>query len=262
VGRAPAWDIAFLFLSRLGQDRQQFVFAAGGEAGRTWPVQALSRSQASRSASRASRGRWCKPAATAAAPDRVDQPSQPGSISHIASESGPIYSRTAWASSQLAGATTTGPLCPLTAPPRLSQTCISRCKTESPRRPQPCTRRRMTVRCFTITHLSLQGWWRPQLTTGGPTTTTAFPWSATARSVWPRLNAPSPSTGGSPTRPAPLRPHLHRPCARTGPCTGTRTPACAGPRGPSGRRHLEACSSARRPISTPDPDGPLRGSGE
>jgi hypothetical protein len=98
VGRAPAWDIAFLFLSRLGQDRQQFVFAAGGEAGRTWPVQSLSRSQASRSASRASRGRWCKPAATAAAPDRVDQPSQPGSISHIASESGPMYSRTAWAS--------------------------------------------------------------------------------------------------------------------------------------------------------------------
>ncbi len=41
VGRAPAWDIAFLFLSRLGQDRQQFVFAAGGEAGRAWPVQAL-----------------------------------------------------------------------------------------------------------------------------------------------------------------------------------------------------------------------------
>ena len=37
----PAWDIAFLFLSRLGQDRQQFVFAAGGEAGRAWPVQAL-----------------------------------------------------------------------------------------------------------------------------------------------------------------------------------------------------------------------------
>ena len=154
--------------------------------------------------------------------------SQPGAISHIVSESGPMYSRTAWASSQLAGATTTGPLCPLTAPPRLSQTCISRCKTESPRRPQPCTRRRMTVRCFTITHLSSQGWWRLQLTTGGSTTTTAFPWSATARSVWPRLNAPSPSTGGSPTRPAPLRPHLHRPCARTGPCTGTPSAPAKG----------------------------------
>lgn len=41
VGRARAWDRAFLLLSRLGQGCKQFVFASGGEAGRAWPVQAL-----------------------------------------------------------------------------------------------------------------------------------------------------------------------------------------------------------------------------
>jgi len=63
-----------------------------------------SRSQASRSASRASRGRWRKPTLAAAAPDRLDQPSMPGSISHIGSESGPMYSATPWVSSHSAGA--------------------------------------------------------------------------------------------------------------------------------------------------------------
>jgi len=35
-------DRAFLLSSRLGQGRQQFVFAEGREARRAWPVQALS----------------------------------------------------------------------------------------------------------------------------------------------------------------------------------------------------------------------------
>src|ERR1019366_9446726 len=45
-----------------------------------------------REASSASRGRYCRPASTAGASDWVDQPCQPGSFSHIASESGPMYS--------------------------------------------------------------------------------------------------------------------------------------------------------------------------
>jgi hypothetical protein len=40
-GTGSGLGSVFLLLSCLGQGRQQFVFAAGGEAGRAWPVQAL-----------------------------------------------------------------------------------------------------------------------------------------------------------------------------------------------------------------------------
>ncbi len=68
-----------------------------------------SRSQISRSASRAVLGRCCKPPARAAAPDRVDQPPVPASTSYIAMDSGPMYSLTPRSSSQSGGAVSSGP---------------------------------------------------------------------------------------------------------------------------------------------------------
>ena len=53
-----------------------------------------SRSHTSKSTSSASRGRCSKPVAAATAPDRQDQPSQPGRTSHIANDSGPMCSAT------------------------------------------------------------------------------------------------------------------------------------------------------------------------
>src|SRR6201987_4180403 len=40
------------------------------------------------------------------------KPSQPGSATHIGSDSGPMYSATPWPSSQAGSASTTGPVCP------------------------------------------------------------------------------------------------------------------------------------------------------